>query len=276
MIYKEKDRTACIKVSSNLLTHISKTGQRVIDYETYAKIGRSVGSIAVTHNVIIVTSGAISTGMAKTGDIKRPDKQTQMDELQRLAGIGNRIVNNNWQAAIGEDQNIGNMFITRHDLGEKSPERTEFLRTLKAHFRNGDKVTLNEDDARSHDQITFGDNDILTAEAIAVMKASGDFGENFDVVLLGTVDGIYEDFKDETTKIDEITNIDDYRHLAVESQATDTNGGVASKFYAAETLNSVGIDMFVANGHVENASQLALAGMIGTRFIALGGTSSLA
>jgi predicted HD phosphohydrolase len=56
----------------------------------------------------------------------------------------------------------------------------------------------------------------------------------------------------------------------VDVKGEDTNGGIASKFIAAEILHDVG-DMYWADGTVESAAELALAGQIGTRFVSAAG-----
>lgn len=79
-----------IKVgTSSLATTEATSGIPCLDKAAFQRIGAQVIELHKDNDVVIVTSGAIAAGMGKTRMSERPNPETQMEELQRLASVGN-------------------------------------------------------------------------------------------------------------------------------------------------------------------------------------------
>lgn len=256
-----------IKVGTNTLLEKQADGSERLDIASFARIGQQVLALQEEgKSIVIVSSGAITAGMVEVGLHSRPRKETEMTDLQRLASIGWRHVLNRWGTAL-QGRVVGELLLTRQELGMES-ERKEALSVMHALLRHSEIAVINENDAISHVEIAFGDNDTLAATIAAQIRRSKIFGNQVQLVLLSDIDGVYADLDDRGSVLRTITNADQYLHLAQDSRAVNGTGGMVTKFAAAEIANKNGVDMYIANGRVDNAIALALAGQIGTRFIA--------
>jgi glutamate 5-kinase len=204
--------------------------------------------------------------MVETGLKFRPSKETHMHELQRLASIGWRQILNAWDAALGQ-KTIGELLLTQKELGLKH-EREEVLRVTHALLSHDDIAVANENDAITHEEIAFGDNDTLAAAFAAKLRHSSLFGNNVRLVLLSDIDGVYADVGEASSVISTIENITAHEHLAQGAINSSGTGGMITKFTAARIANENGIDMWIANGRVEDAIERTLKGELGTRFLA--------
>jgi glutamate 5-kinase len=225
---------------------------------------------------VLVTSAFIAAGMIATNTKRRPNRETEMPELQRLASIGALPILSAWDASI-KQKNIGSVLLTRQELSEESDERDEALKVIHALLKHREVPVVNEDDSVSHEEISFGDNDILAATLAACMARSSLFGR-VRLFLLSVTNGIYEDRHDPRSRIAVIENTDVYRHLAGESDSDLGSGGAASKIIAADIANAAGVDMWVFDPRSGSHRNQALRGQIGTYFpahaveLSMGGT----
>lgn len=232
-----------------------------INEEVFSSVAREI-SEEEERNIALVTSLGIARGMLAEGINMRPDKETAMTELQRLSVKGWVPLVNDWDRAIGGER-AGPIQLTREDL-ENAVRCAETMKLLYELFRHGDVPVANENDATTHAEITFGSNDILSAIMAAQMQHSGLFGE-VRLFMLTDVDGVYEDLEDPSTRIPVIEEVDEYSHLAVESDSVHHIGGMESKFVAVEIAKEAGVPSYIydpSHGH----RQRAVDGEIGTYF----------
>jgi glutamate 5-kinase len=96
---------------------------------------------------------------------------------------------------------------------------------------------INENDAVSVEEITFGDNDRLAALVACAVQAQL-------LVVLTDVDGVLEHGKP-IGRIDELTH---HHTIALGSSKEISTGGMASKLAAARIVRHAGIPMIIANG----------------------------
>lgn len=256
------DNVLVIKVGTNTLIKTQSDGSECLDLGAFARIGRQIIELKEQgHHVVLVSSAAITAGMVVTGVAKRPEEITK---LQRLASIGWRHVLNAWGEAF-EDITIGELLLTKQEL-ELPTERDEVLRVTRELMSHGDIAVINENDAITHAEITFGDNDTLAATFAAKIRLSELFGNNIKLVILSDVEGVYRDTTDSRTLIRDIDDITTYEHLALGAAKKHGTGGMISKFAAARIATSNGVEMYIANGKVDSAIKRTLCGVIGTRF----------
>jgi glutamate 5-kinase len=171
-----------VKVGSSILTGAGNA----IAAQNMDRVARSIVSLVKGQgrDVIVVTSGAIASGLSALGLKKRP---SSLPELQAAAAIGQNIL---IQAYSQEFEKYGlkcaQILLTREDFGDRKRYLNvkNTIHTLLAH-----KIIpiINENDAVSTDEIKFGDNDTLSARVAAAVEADA-------LLLLTDIDGLYRDF----------------------------------------------------------------------------------
>ena len=255
------------KVGTNVLVNQNEDGSQSLNRSVLRSVGRQA---TVESNNVIVSSAAIAAGMIETGTMVRPDKRAKMPELQRLSSIGQRHILNAWGESI-HHEDVGEVLLTRHTLDHNraerhaEEERAEALKVIYTLLRHGEVPVVNENDAVTHDEISFGDNDILAATLAACMARSSLFG-NVRLLLLSDVNGVYADKDDPGTRIPIIENTADYRDLAQESDSDNGTGGMVSKFDAADIAQAAGVDMWIFDPRNNAHRNQAMRGKIGTYF----------
>ena len=230
----------------------------------FERIGRQILNLkARGMHIVLVSSAAITAGMATAGLLTRPSRQTLMPELQRLASIGWRQVLNAWSQAL-PGQIVGELLLTQHEL-QLNNERSELLRVTYALLGHGDIVIANENDAIAHEEIAVGDNDKLAALFATQLQRSKLYG-NVRLVLLSDVDGLYADKEDSGTLIRVVDDVSSQEHIAGDAGSANGTGGMKTKLAAANLANQSGMTMWIANGRTDNAIEQVLNGQIGTEF----------
>lgn len=192
-------------------------------------------------DVILVSSGAISTGMELTRIEKRP---RDLSQLQALAAVGQSRLMSMYEKACSKiGFNCAQILLSYDDL--KSRKRHLHLcNCLNALLSKGILPIINENDTVSIDEISFGDNDRLAALVATMTHAEV-------TILLTTVRGLlnHDDkgFGDRISLVREITP-----HIREISKGTDGNhlsiGGMSSKIEAAEICMAAGECLWIAEG----------------------------
>ncbi|MBO4646737.1 MAG: glutamate 5-kinase [Lentisphaeria bacterium] len=192
--------------------------------------------------VILVSSGAVGTGMKSLGLKKRPRRLSQ---VQALAALGQVKLMSMYEA---ECEKLGfraaQILLTAEDL--RSRERhLNALNCIETLLSDGVLPIINENDPVSVDELKFGDNDILASLLASMTRADL-------TIILTTVDGLKKPNPDGTLgdRISVVRGITDtQRDMA---KGTDDGnmsiGGMASKLKAADTLNSAGEALWLASG----------------------------
>lgn len=258
-----------IKVGTSTLTKTNEKNQYELDADSFYRIGRQVISLQKAgYGVCIVSSAAITAGMSATSTYVRPSNDEQsMPTLQALASVGWRHVVNKWAHGL-PGIIIGELLVTRHEL-EIELERSELLKVTHALMMKGYVPIINENDAITHEEIAFGDNNTLAATFASKLSYSELFGGDVSLVVLSDVDGVYKDVTMPETLVAEVSNIDELRHVAGGSASNVGTGGMATKFAAATIATKSGVDMYIVNGRVEAIIESAINRESGTYFKAV-------
>lgn len=262
-----QNKIAVVKVGTSTLTKAYKHGVYELDMESFSRIGKQI--VALQRNgycIAIVSSAAITAGMMITRTTMRPATTEQsMPNLQALASIGWRHVLNRWSDAL-KGVVVAELLITKNEL-EFESERSELLNVTQNLMANGYIAIINENDAITHEEIAFGDNDSLAALFASKLKQSELFSDDISLIILSDVDGVYENIKDSTSVIERIEDIDTYRHLAGGAGSSMGTGGMATKFAAATIAVNNAVDMYIANGRRNNVLKDTIQRKTGTLFI---------
>lgn len=261
------DNIIVVKVGTSTL-FCENEGRERLDDTSFARIGGQVIALSEhDYNCIIVSSGAVTAGLEAADLSQRPNGDEVMPEIQRLATIGWHRVMNKWDSALVGKKLAGELLLTKRELDLDAPEHDEALRTIYTLLSHGDVPIINENDAITHSELShqsFEQNDTLAAVLAAQIMLSPLFSKNVKLVLLSDVDGVYEDVAKPDTLIHRIEDLDEYRHVAGESNSTCGKGGMLTKFDAIDIAHSAGVDVAIANGRAKYAIHKALLGKIGT------------
>ena len=229
-----------VKLGSYVLT----TPTWKLDRKVFADITGSVAQLHSSKGVqfVIVTSGAVATGMGKLGFKERP---RVLAEEQAAAAVGQIGLMGLYQRLFSRHgMHVGQILLTHGDLRD----RKRFLnarRTIESLLDLGVVPIINENDTVVVDEIRFGDNDYLSSLVTNVAQADL-------LIILTDIDGVYD--KDphmysNARLISLIRNIDpEIEQIAGTTHSTISRGGMASKIKAAKTAALFGIPTIIANG----------------------------
>ena len=256
-----------VKVGTSVLADTYSDGSQELNMEAFQRISRDITALTEKgSHIILITSGAITAGMSEVGINKRPDSKDEIPELQRLASIGWRPLLNAWDEALSPLL-TGSLLLTKNELDLDSSERNEAIMTTYSLLKSNNIPIVNENDAITHEQIAFGDNDTLSAIYATYLSRSKLFGNLIKLVLLTNVDGVYSRENDADSVIRVIDDLDKYQHLANDTSSENGTGGMTTKFEAGRIALDAGIEMRIANGRTKQPIQKALNDVIGTKFI---------
>lgn len=230
-------KTAVIKIGSNVLT---KTGYG-IDGRILSRLTAAVVELARKNiSPVIVTSGAIATGLQLLGLKRRPG---DLSTLQAAASVGqSKLVESYAIRFRRRGFNVGQVLLTRNDFlnretylnAKKTLERLIALKVIPI---------INENDAVAVEEIKFGDNDTLAALVAAALGASHLF-------LLTNVDGLLKNPQDSSSLIYEVEEITpELYHYTTREKSAYGSGGMIAKLRAAEIAVCAGVETIIVNGY---------------------------
>ncbi|MGH2950753.1 MAG: glutamate 5-kinase, partial [Solirubrobacterales bacterium] len=205
-------------------------------------------------NVAMVTSGAIALGMRLMEMQRRP---RTIDELQAASAVGQGTLFRAYEERLAQrDVHAAQVLLTSFDLAA----RMHYLNAGQALRRLLDWRTVpvvNENDTTATDEITFGDNDFLSAQLAILLGARL-------LVLLTDTAGLHT--ADPRTAADArlIETVDDFAELE-DAEIGDRpsafgSGGMRSKVRAAEMASAAGIGAVICDGTAAGTLLAAAAG----------------
>lgn len=241
---KDKKRIV-IKIGSSSLTH-SETGRLNL-----RKIEILVREISDLRNqgkdVILVSSGAIATGVAALGMSEKP-KELQVK--QACAAVGQARLMMIYQKLFSEyNQRAAQILMTKNTM-VNNLNRKNAQNTFNELLSLGVIPIVNENDSISTYEIQslekFGDNDTLSAVVAALVHADL-------LILLSDIDGLFTDDPHRNPNaefIDLVENLDDkLLNMGKNTSSSKVGtGGMATKLTAARIASAAGVDMVIANG----------------------------
>jgi glutamate 5-kinase len=226
-----------------------------------AMIDALVDALAAAHaggrEIVLVSSGAIASGLGPLGLAKRPrDLATQ----QAAASVGQGLLVHRYTESFARHSiTVGQVLLTSDDVVRRAHYRNA-QRTLYRLLALGVLPLVNENDTVATDEIRFGDNDRLAALVAHLVHAEL-------LVLLSDVDGIYrgDPRRYDSDRLTEVGQGDDLAGVRLGRGGTGVGtGGMASKVAAARMAAAAGVQAVVTSA---DAVADALAGRpTGTSF----------
>jgi glutamate 5-kinase len=227
-----------IKVGSSVLA-----GKRGLDLGIINRLCDEVSLLREQgRQVVIVSSGAIASGIRKVGLRGMPKT---IPQKQAAAAVGQGSLIQAYEEAFSHyDLKVAQILLTSDDL----TNRRRYLNarhTLQTLLEWGIIPIVNENDTVVVDEIKFGDNDNLSALIAQLIEADL-------LVALTDMDGLYDSDPRENQKakiIPIVRRIDrKVESFAGERPGGLGTGGMLSKLLAAKKVTSAGVPMIIGNG----------------------------
>jgi len=254
-----KVKKIVVKIGTGVLT----TDAGYIDKNQIQGLAEQVvGLKKMGHDVVVVSSGAIGSGMGELGIVKRPGT---LPELQAIAAIGqSKLISTYDECFKLHGYHAAQILLTREDFEDRQ-RYLNTCNTIHALFQVNAIPVVNENDTISVDEIKFGDNDALSALVTNLLNAEL-------LIILSSVDGLYDrcpTAKSKATVIPTVENVSrEIKQLAFDSKTARGVGGMQTKLEAASVVANAGEAVVIANGRVANVLEKIVQGdNIGTLFL---------
>lgn len=198
------------------------------------------------HEVLLVSSGAVAAGFAKLGYPTRP---ITLKGKQAAAAVGQSLLVQAYIEKFQEFQIVpAQILLTRSDFIHRERYKNAFA-TIAELLDRKILPIINENDTVSIEELTFGDNDMLSALVSGLVHAD-------QLMILTDINGLYDSNPRENPnakKIHQLESItDDLLHIAEGAGSKLGTGGMYSKIIAAKTALSLGVKVFIGQGSGKN------------------------
>ncbi|MFO0940885.1 MAG: glutamate 5-kinase [Pirellulales bacterium] len=232
-----------VKVGSRVLS--SSTGQ--LDESRIASLSSQLVELTkLGKQVVLVSSGAVASGVGKLGLERRP---ADLAQLQAVAAVGQAHLIQSYERHFSQlGKHAAQILLIADDLDN----RTRYLNvrnTLLACLQMGLIPVINENDTVAVEELqtTFGDNDRLAG------MVAGLFAK-LALIILSDVEGVYD--RDPklpgATVVSQIEQVDrGVLGLATAHNSTVSKGGMASKLRVAQFVTQSGAAVVIAGGRVD-------------------------
>src|SRR5690625_2220393 len=234
----EKKRIV-VKIGSSSLTN----DRGEVDEEKLADHVHALAALRqANHDVILVSSGAVAAGFMSLGYPSRP---VTIKGKQAAAAVGQGLL---IQSYLKEFRNVNiipaQILLTRSDFSNRERYRNAFA-TITELLERGILPIINENDTVVIDELTFGDNDMLSALVSGFIHAD-------QLILLTDINGLYNknpNLYPDAVKYDCVETITDEMLEAADDKGSKFGtGGMKSKLQATQTALSLGVPTFIGHG----------------------------
>ncbi len=257
-----ESRRLVVKIGSSLLVDDDGAIRR----KWLAALAEDIAGLrAQDHEILLVSSGAISVGRRLLGLARGPrNRALRLEESQAAAATGQIRLAHGWQSVLAEhDIPVAQVLLTLEDT-ENRRRYLNARNTIGTLLRLGVIPVVNENDTVATDEIRFGDNDRLAARVAQMMSADA-------CVLLTDIDGFYTadpNVDSSATHIPEVTEITaELEAMAGLPLSADGSGGMVTKLEAARIGMQAGCRFAIANGREEHPLQALANGAACTWFL---------
>ena len=247
-----------VKLGSNVITT-----KNCLNLEVIESISDQI-SILMDRGieVILISSGAMASGLRKMGILRRPD---EIPKCQAIAAIGQNGMMIAYEKAFAKNnKKVAQILLTGEDLNN----RIRYLNarnTLNTLINWNVVPVINENDTIMVEEIKLGDNDNLAAMISLLMDADCLF-------ILTDIDGLYNKDPRSFSDAKLIPKVSGFKKqiekFASQIPGTLGTGGMLSKVQAGQKVTSAGIPMIIARGDTPNVLLKLFDGAkLGTYFV---------
>lgn len=209
------------------------------------------------HEYLIVTSGAIASGMSNLGLSERP---ATVPLMQACAAVGQSVLMHTYERLFFGKKIVAQLLLSSDDF--TSPVRYKNLQNALHELLKLDVIpVVNENDSVSVRELVgaFGDNDELSALLARAVKADW-------LLLLTDVDGFYVPNGKRTRLLRTVRKLTPQMEALCNGKGKLGTGGMRSKLRAARAASEAGVNVAIVNGRDANAISGAIERRIGTYF----------
>lgn len=231
-----KKQRIVVKIGSSSLTNAQgnlseeKISQHVSALSTLKKAG---------HDVILISSGAVAAGFSLLGYPARP---VTLSGKQASAAIGQGLLMQRYFDHFQKHGHLTAQLLLTRQVFSKEDQYTNVYSTVTELLKRSVIPIINENDSVAVDELTFGDNDRLSALVAGLAHADL-------LVILTDINGLYDQNPQQVTSARKITYLDAIKpetlSLAGDSGSKVGTGGMRSKLEAAALALSLGIPSFI-------------------------------
>ena len=213
------------------------------------------------HAVIVVSSGAVASGLKPLEFAQRP---TDVTTLQALAAVGQTHLMHAYENLLRDHGlHVAQLLVTHEDLTQE--ERANRVRATLQRLLDFPQVVpvINENDSVAIEELRFGDNDKLSSRIATLWEADL-------LILLTSAPGLLRDMhRPEEGPIPIVDDIEAVIHHAQEEKTALGTGGMISKLRAVQDAVKAGVQCIIASGRqAEQLPSVVEGGGICTRFTA--------
>ncbi len=257
-----KVKRLVVKVGSGL---ISAPGRGLLPDRIGALADELAALAKDGREVVVVSSGAIASGMARLGLTQRP---RSIPEKQAAAAVGQSALMWHYEQAFARHGiRVAQVLVTQEDISAR-PRYLNARNTLQVLLRFRVVPVVNENDTVAVEEIKVGDNDNLAALVAHLVDADL-------LVILTDVDGLYTGdprVDPEARRLETVDAVtEEIERLVWDADGQVSVGGMSTKLEAARKVMSSGIPMVIASGRVPGTLRRVLRGEpLGTYFVPRG------
>lgn len=240
-----------VKIGSSSLTNDKgEIDQKKLDDHVHALAAlRKEG-----HEVILVSSGAVAAGFARLGYSSRP---ITLKGKQAAAAVGQSLLIQSYiEKFMQFDIVPAQILLTRTDFSNRDRYKNAY-ETLMELLERRILPIINENDTVSIEELTFGDNDMLSVLVSGLIHAD-------QLIILTDINGLYDADprgNPDAKKMDYLEEVTEEMLGFAEGAGSKVGtGGMKSKLIAAKTALGIGVPVFIGRGEGSDKLVEILAG----------------
>jgi len=242
-----------IKIGTGVLTREDGT----LDGASLARLVNAVADLPDhSQRVVLVSSGAVGAGIPALGLNEYPD---DVPTRQAAAAVGQTRLMHAYENLFRSfDVSVAQLLLTAADL-EIEDHRWRICDLLERLIAEpGIVPVINENDSVAVEELSVGDNDMLSARVAALLGARL-------LVLLTSVDGLFP--PDSSTIVREVCSVEEVMSYAKKEKGRFAIGGMSSKLQAVKFAVEKGVETVIANGRrPDRLTEIVAGDGVATRF----------
>jgi glutamate 5-kinase len=238
-----KKQRIVVKIGSSSLTNANGglSNKKMREHTSAIAKLKSLG-----HEVVLISSGAVAAGFT---DLGYPTRPVTIAGKQSAAAVGQGLLMRVYGELFKQYSIVtAQLLLTRNNFLNKDQYKNIF-QTFSELLQRSVLPIVNENDSVAVEELTFGDNDMLSALVSGIVNADL-------LIILTDINGLFDKNPKHSPDakkyhyLPEITE-DILKSTGAEGSKFGT-GGMKSKIEAAQTALSLGINTFIGTGQGEN------------------------
>lgn len=228
-----------VKIGSSSLTNTNGglSVEKLVDHVEALSVLKKEG-----HEVILISSGAVAAGFRGLGYPSRP---VTIAGKQAAAAVGQGLLMQGYTEHFNKHNIVtAQLLLTRYTFMNKEQYSNAYS-TLSELLKRDVLPIINENDSVAVDELTFGDNDMLSALVSGLVHAD-------ILIILTDVNGLYDQNPKDNIHAKRYNFIptvtDELLSSASSTGSKMGTGGMKSKIEAARTAQSLGVNVFIGTG----------------------------